>query len=192
MPTLQEILENDMGLGSEKLASVEHSEIDRLASELGIDFGKEAEEKDDEEEEAEEEDGEEVKKTAGFSRTAIDNLYNDLFSDDSGHTEKTAELEKVAYEQNVGARSYDYFASQWDQRIEKLAEECMAHDGTPPQMFPNNKATNGGQPIDTKPLITDAVSAESGDHVVGHYEQKTAAILDAAIRKQILISQLED
>jgi len=178
MPTLQEILENDMGLGTEKVASAEAaSEIDRLASELGIDVG-----------------GEDAgtEKLAGVDHDTLNGLYSSLFPEDSDFTEKTAEEEKVAYEHNLGARTYDYFAAQWDRRIEKLAEELMAHDDTPPQRFPDNKAHDAAMAIDTHPMITDAISAEEGDHVVGHYEQKTAAIMDAAIRKHMLLSQLED
>lgn len=176
MPTLQEILENDMGLGNEKVASVEAaSEIDRLASELGIDVG-----------------ADETVKTAGVDHESLNNLYSTLFPEDMGYAEKTAEEEKVAYEHDLGARSYDYFAAHWDNRIEKIAEEIMAHDDHIPQAFPNNKPADAHEPIDTHPMVTDAISAEDGDHVVGHYEQKTAAIMDAAIRKQMLLSQLED
>lgn len=181
MPTLQEILQNDMGLGTEKVASVGgSSEIDRLASELGIDFSNDTPAY------------EGVEKVASADPYVLDSLYNNLFPEDSSLTVKTAEEEKVAYEHNLGARSYDYFAEQWDRRIEKLAEELAAHDDTIPQAFPNNKPVDAAMPIDTHPMVTDAITAENGEHVVGHYEQKTAAILDAAIRKHMLLSQLED
>lgn len=206
MPTLQELLEKDFGVESEvKTASAPASEeIDRLAAALGLDFEvKQAEEKEEEEEDKEEDKGEK-KASAGLG-----NLFNQLFPEDEILSKTAEEQEKIAYEQHLGAMAYDAFAERWDRRIEKLAAELTGgatisastaaeHDGnphedvTPPQSQKTNKPANAKEKIDTAPVVTDEVSAKNDARTVGHYEQKHAAVKQAALRKAFLLSMLEN
>jgi hypothetical protein len=211
MATLQELLESDFGASHTKTASVSKrqndDEIEKLAAELNLGdlFGKTSAEKEEADEEEEEEKEE---KKAGFSG-GLPDLYSTLFPSDESLTVKTAEQEKNAAEQNLGARSYDYFGAQWDRRIEKLAADVLTggatinastaagHDGavqedsTPPQAQADNKPAGAGSAINTKStVVTDNVKAKNDDESVGHYEHKSAA-MKLAMRKAFLISQLE-
>lgn len=204
MPTLQELLERDFGVESEvKTASAPaNDEIERLAAALGIDaLGKIAEE----EEEDEKEDKMEEKKASG-----LNDLYSQLFPEDVEINKVASEeQEKVAYEQHMGEMSYDAFADRWNQRIEKLAAEMLTggatissstaaeHDGnphedvTPPQSQKTNKPANAKEKIDTSAFVTDEVSAKNDARTVGHYEQKHAAVKQAALRKAFLQSMIQ-
>lgn len=209
MATLQELLESDFGASHTKTASVSKrqndDEIEKLAAELNLEglFGKTAGEKEEEEEEEEKEE-----KKASFGG-GLPDLYNTLFPSDEDLTVKTAEQEKNAAEQNLGARAYDYFGAQWDRRIEKLASDVLTggatinasaaagHDGavqedsTPPQAQADNKPAGAGSAINTKStVVTDNVKAKNDDESVGHFEQKSAA-MKLAMRKAFLVSQLE-
>jgi len=211
MPTLQELMEKDLGFSeSVKTASVNNGsdDLDRIAAELGLDFGKTAEEEEDSKEDKKEDKEEkEEKKEASVS---LGGLYNELFPEDGMLSKTAEEQEKVAYEQNLGALAYDAFASRWDRRVEKLAADVLSgsatvssstaaeHDGnphgdtTPPQAQKSNKPANASDKIDTSPVVTDEVKALNDKRTVGDYEQKHAAIKNAALHKAFLLSQLED
>lgn len=214
MPTMQELLGSDFGVEENvKVASVEESdELDRIAAELG--FGKFAEE-DKEEEEGEEEkkaeeDKEEEKEEEEKKASVADSLFAQLFPEDAVLSKTAEEQEKIAHEQNIGARSYDVFAERFDRRIEKLAAELTggatigaptaadkdgnAHTGdkTPPQQSKTNKAGDAADKIDTSPVVTNELPPKNDERTVGHYEAKHAAVMNAAMRKALLLSQLED
>lgn len=209
MATLQEILEQDMGLGATvKTASAqvnEGDELDRLAVALGLDFGKTAEEDKHEDEESEEKEEKEEKQASDFSGS----LFNRMFPEDEILSKTAEEQEKIAFEQNLGARSFDYYADRFDRRIEKLAADMLTggatisaptaadpegnvhKDPTIPQATKDNRPENAGNRIDPTPQITDEVTGRNESKTVGHVEQKHAAIMDAALRKQWLLSQLD-
>lgn len=208
MPTLQELMEKDFGVGeSVKTASVnETDDLDRLANALGLDFGKTAEEEGSEEDKKEDKEEKEEKEAS----VSLGGLFQELFPEDDMLSKTAEEQEKVAYEQNLGAMAYDAFAARWDRRLEKLAADVLSgsatvggstapeHDGnphedtTPPQAQKSNKPANASDKIDTSPVITDEVSAKNEAKTVGHFEQKSAAVKQAALRKAWLLSQMED
>ena len=185
MPTLEEILNNSLGLGSEstqeKTAAQEPVDaIEKLAMELGLDDSD----------------------TGSTPQTkeaemSLNNLYNDLFPEDAPLNKITSadeqvsnqeELEKIAaYEEAVGARAFDHFAARVDARLEKIAEAAISDDSTPPQQLPNNKA-GGNASINTTPQIDNELPAEKGQAVVGEEEQKKVA----AVRKHMLLAMLEE
>jgi hypothetical protein len=204
MPTMQELMGSDFGFESNvKTASVASSEeLDRIAEELGFGkFAEDEEEKEDKEKEKEEK--EEEKKASDYTGS----LFAQLFPEDADLSKTAEEQEKIAHEQNLGARSYDVFAERFDRRLAKLAAELTggatisaptaadkdgnAHTGdkTPSQQSKTNKA-GGTDKIDTDPEYTDELPAKNDERTVGHYEQKQAAVMDAAMRKMILLSQL--
>jgi hypothetical protein len=205
MPTLQELIETNLGFGEEKTASVADSsdELDRLAEELGL-FDKVAGEDKEVKEEKEEE--EEKKASAG----ELDSLYESLFPEDGMLSKTAEEEEKIAYEQELGARAYDYMTARWDARIEKLAAEVLSggatisastaaeHDGNPhkdptiAQAQKTNRPANASDKIDTTPVYTDEVKKMNDARTVGDYEQKHAAVKQAALRKAFILSSLED
>lgn len=206
MPSLQELMEMG-GFGeTEKIASDNSSEdLDRIAAELGL-FDKVAEEH--EEKESEEEEKEEEEKKSSPSN--LSNLYDELFPEDSMLSKTAEEQEKIAYEESLGARAYDLMAARWDKRIEKLAAEVLTggatisaptapeHDGNPhedptiPQAQKTNKPANSKEKIDTTPSYTDEVKKTNDARTVGDYQQKHAAVKQAAVRKAFLLAQLED
>lgn len=130
-------------------------------------------------------------------------IYAQLFPEDiSNATQtKTAEEEKIAeYQENLGARSYDYFALRFDQRMSKIAGEIMSAadmeaaqgimqpSGRPPVSVATNQDPLGDK-LPLTPVSTAAVpysivaGAEAGAvGQVGHEEQKMAA----AVRKHLL------
>jgi hypothetical protein len=209
MASLQEILERDLGLVEEKTASVksvaqaDDDEIQKLAAELGLEKAAEDEEKEEKEEEKEEkeEEGEEKKSAAEMS-----SLYNDLFPEDadlSGSTKTAEESKLAAYQEDMGARTFDHFAARFDARIEKIAVDALTGGATisspkasvegdksteesiPPQTMPSNKITT---PVNTKAIVvTDEVKAKNDEKTVGHFEQKVAM----AMRKRFIMGQLD-
>jgi len=209
MPTLQEILANDFGVEQVKTASVQGSEeIDSLAARYGFDFAKVASDDKDEDDKKgdkdkeEGEDKEEKKASMGLS-----SYFNSLFPED-GELNKTAEeMEKVAYEENLGARAYDHFAARLDRRLDKLASAVLSgnasvgastsaapegsvhKDLTIPQASKTNRPANAGDKIDTSPSYTDEIHSHDDARTVGHLEQKHAE--DLAMRKALILSQLE-
>lgn len=205
MPTLQDYL-NGMGADETvKTASVaDEAELDRYAAELGLDFGKEAAEKEDSEEDKEEDKAE--KKASDVS--GLDSIYNSLFPEDVVLSKTAEELKVAEAEEYLGARAYDHFAARFDRRLEKIAAELSGsasvsaptgadatgnvHKGyTVPQASKTNKPANASQKIDTAPVVTDEVKAKNEAKTVGHFEQKQAMVMDAAMRKHFLLSQLE-
>jgi len=209
MPTIQDMLAQDF-FGEEKVASDNSAsnEIDELARTLGLDgFDKVAEDDEGEDEgegegeyEGDDEDeGEE--KEASFG---LGDLYNDLFPEDAAPQEKTASEKVAAYQSAVGERAFSHYANRFDQRIEKLAAATLSGGATissptdddgkgnpheasiPPQAMDSNYAEDADEGIDTDPEYTDEVSKGDDERVVGHYEQKTAAL-----RKHLLLSRLE-
>lgn len=215
MPTMKELLGSGFGMEENvKVASVEGGdELDRIAEELG--FGKfaaedkEEEDKEEEKEAAEdkeeEEEEEEEKKASDYTAS----LFNQLFPEDSDLSKTAEEQEKIAHEQNIGARAYDIFADRFDRRLEKMAnaltggatisaataadKDGNAHTGdkTPPQASKTNKAGDAASKIDTSPEYTNELPPKNDERTVGHYEAKHAAVMDAAMRKAILLSQLD-
>ena len=219
MATLQELLSTtfaDNGntkTASAKAAQNNDDELTKLAGELGLDgfFSKEAEEDEKEEhkDEEKEEHKDEHKDEEKSASASLDGLYATLFPEDGDITVKTAEEEKNAAEEALGARAYDHYASQWDRRMEKLAADSLTggatisastaahHDGpvqkdvTPPQSQANNKPADASSPVNTKSTsVQDEVKAKNSSATVGHFEQKHAAAL--ALQKHLLLSQLED
>ena len=220
MPTMKELLGSGFGLEENvKVASVEGGdELDRIAEALG--FGKfAAEDKEEDEDEKEEkkaadhedeeseekEEKEEEKKASDYTTS----LFDQLFPEDSDLSKTAEEQEKIAHEQNIGARAYDIFADRFDRRLEKMAnaltggatisaataadKDGNAHTGdkTPPQASKTNKAGDAASKIDTDPEYTNELPPKNDERTVGHYEAKHAAVMDAAMRKAILLSQLD-
>lgn len=199
MPTLREMVEMDLGAigGAEKTASdnsllTDDPEISKIAESLGLfsDGGHQQQEK-----------------TAGVH--GMDSLYNELFPEDLELTKEASEFEKEAAEEALGERAFDYFADRFDRRIEKLAAETLSGSATvsspvahgaeenphgeskPGQTLPDNKPADAKQKIDsTKPQYTDEVTKLDDERTVGDYEQKSA--MDLAVRKMLLMSQLDD
>lgn len=179
MPTIQEIVESDLNM--EKGAS-DSSHIDndpnmtKIASDLGL--------------YSEESVANENEKTGGVSN--MDSLYNELFPEDV--LIKSASEEKVAEEEVLGARAYDYFADRMDQRILKLAADSISEDSEPPQQLENNAPANTGKMIDTDPEYTDEVDKGDDERVVGHYrdDETKMQVKAAAMRKAYLIQNLDD
>jgi hypothetical protein len=204
MPTLQDILENDLGLGSdqqttEKTASekdnaAETDDIEKLAMEIGL--VEEPDETSSQEETT-------LKKEAGMS---LENLYGDLFPGDADIVggqqgqEKVAEEEKTAaVEEAMGEVAYDYFQQCVDGHITKMAQavaetlEKAGESPAPAQALANNEHSED-QAIDTDPKVEDSVKDTSPEGGVGDYEQKKGPMGElkhAAVRKHLLLAQLE-
>lgn len=178
MPTIQEIVEQDLNM--EKGAS-DSSHVDadpamtKIAQELGLDDETEADNNE---------------KTAGA--TNMDSLYSELFPEDVA-VEKTAGEEKLAAEEMLGARAYDYFADRMDQRIIKLAADSISEDSEPEQQLDNNKPADADEMIDTDPMYTDEVDKGDDERVVGHYrdDEEKMQVKAAAMRKMVLLQGLE-
>lgn len=213
MATLQDLLAASFGdNASTKTASVNSQESDdaltKLAKELKFDgfFGKQAEEEEKDEKEDDDKEDKDEEKSASFN---LDGVYGALFPEDRDIAVKTAEEEKNAAEEALGARAFDHYASQWDRRIEKIAAEALTggatisastaahHDGPvqtdvePPQGQANNKPADSSSAVNTKSVsIQDEVKAKNSASTVGHFEQKHAAAL--ALTKHLLLAQLED
>jgi hypothetical protein len=208
MASLQELLASSFGDSNTKTASAGAQDDDaltKLARDLNLDgfFGKEAEEDEDEKDDK---DDDKEEKSAGLN---LDGLYSSLFPDDQDITIKTAEEEKIAAEESLGARAYDHYAAQWDRRMEKVAADALSgsatissgsgahHDGPvqedvePPQAQANNKPSGSSAGVNTKSTsVQDEVSAHNSAATVGNFEQKHASAL--ALQKYLLLAQLED
>lgn len=207
MPTLQELLMSDvMGSTQTKTAAAapaqagDDASLEKIAMELGLFSDSEAAP---------------AAKTAAATTSEVlaaaeaaaapaekvasegfGGLYESLFPDDSlGGSVKTAEEEKIAAEEALGARTWDHFAARFDARIEKLAYAALsgsAHKGDTeaPNHIPNNKGQRdaGGGAINTTPSVEDSVKDLHPEGGVGKYEHghKTAAV-----RKQMLLAMLD-
>lgn len=214
MPSLYDIVSRDLGADeSVKTASYDNNDdIAALAAQYGFDFGKEASEKEEKEEEHEGHESKEKEEKEEEKAASMDlgMLFNESFPEDDFLSKTAEEQEKVAYEQNLGGRAYELFASRWDRRIEKLASDVLTgaatigaptgadHDGnvhkdmTIPQASKTNRPANASEKIDTDPTYTDEISAKNDARTVGHYEQKHAAMQDMAMRKAWILSQIEE
>lgn len=218
MATLQELLANSFGDNSTstKTASAKTQESDdtltKLAKELDLDgfFGKVAEEeeaKEEKEESKDEEKAEDKKEEEKAAGVSLDGLYGMMFPEDNDIAVKTAEEEKNAAEEALGARAFDHYATQWDRRIEKLAADALTGGATissstaanptgavqrdvkPPQSQADNKPSDSSSPVNTKSTsVQDEVSVKNDSSTVGHFEQKHAAAL--ALSKHLLLAQL--
>lgn len=212
MATLQELLTSSFGDSNTKTAAAKPQDDDaltKLAKELNLDgfFEKDAEEEDDDKDKDDDkkDDDKDEEKSAGLS---LDGIYSTLFPEDRDITVKTAEEEKNAAEEALGARAFDHYANQWDRRIEKIASDTLTggatigsstaahHDGsvqkdvTIPQSQANNKPGDASSPVNTKSTsVQDEVKAKNSAETVGHFEQKHAAAL--ALQKHLLLAQLE-
>lgn len=219
MATLQDLLSESFGTtetktASQKTAAQSDDEFAKLAKELNLDglFNKSAEEDDKEEEKDEhkedhKDESKEEEKSASFT---LDGIYGQLFPEDRDITVKTAEEEKNAAEEALGARAFDHYSSQWERRIEKLASDTLtggatisastashrdgpvSKDVTPPQTQADNKPGDSSSPINTKSTVTtDEVKAKNSAETVGHFEQKHASTMALALQKHLLLSQLD-
>lgn len=213
MPTLQEMLLNDFGVEQNvktASASAGSEEIDALAARYGFDFAKTASDDKDEDDKGGDKDKEEAKdedeKKASVGLSAY---FNTLFPEDGDLNKTAEELEKVAHEENLGARAYDHFAARWDRRVEKIASEVLSgsatisastaadHDGsvhqdpTIAQAGKTNRPANASDKINTSPVYTDEIHSKDDARTLGHLEQKHAAVSDMAMRKALILAQLE-
>lgn len=199
MPTLRDMIASDFGVEEVKTAGVEaSSEIDALAARYGFDFAKTAGE--EEKEDSKEDKKEDEKEDKLASAFGLDSYFNECFPEDGALNKTAEELEKVAFEETLGARAYDHFAARWDNRIEKLAadvfkfanSEANVHeDPTISQAFPTNRPANASNKIDTSPEYTDEIHSKDDARTIGHLQQKSASLHDLAMRKALILSQLE-
>lgn len=194
MPTLEEILNEDLGLGvqQEKVASaVESDEIEKLAMELGLsEEGTSA---------SKQETTEQIKE----AQMGMDNLYSQMFPSDadvvSEGTEKVAELDKeaAAIEEAMGEHAFDEYQRCLDGHITKIAMEVasMEHeDGTPAQAMASNEV-KGKKAIDTDPEIQDEAMGTNPKGAVGDFEHKShpnGEMRKQAMRKAYLQSLIEE
>lgn len=195
MATLDEILNNDLGLGetaTEKVASVsnenEIDEIEKLAMELGLTEGSSSP--------SQETNNSHIKE-AGMS---LDNLYSNLFPDDAdvvSSQEKTASIDKEAaeIEGTMGAYAFDKAQEFIDAHITKIASDIVAlpADGTPPQSMKSNE-DKSNKAMDTSPEIQDdALNDDMGGNVGDFSKQKSpdGELKTAAIMKHLLLAQEE-
>jgi hypothetical protein len=210
MASLQELMELG-GFGeTEKVANDQSTEeLDALAAKLGL-FDKTAEDDEGSKHEKEESEEEEAKEEEKKGSVSLSGLYDTLFPEDGVLNKTAAEQQQMVYEESLGSRAYDFLSDRWDKRIEKLAAEVLTggatlsaptaaeHDGNPhtdvviPQAQKTNKPSNAKDKIDTTPTVTDEVHKGDNARVSGTYQQKHAAIQQAALRKAFILSQLED
>lgn len=211
MPTLQEMLESDLCLGQEKVASVQPVDgMDKLAMELGLfgDMAKTAEPVEHGKDEGdgkpmggkkeEEEEGEEKEASAG-----LDDIYASLFPEDAGlAVVKTAEEKQAAsMEEAIGARAHDFYRQQMDNRVEKLAMDMLqgkfaaeattdgdgSADPTDAVKIPNNRDASKGA-INTTPQEQGDLGATNGPADVGAENMQT--IKAASAEQQALMGEM--
>lgn len=206
MPTLQEILESDLGAAGQTSMNKEASaivgepdEIEKLAMEIGII------------------DSDITEPAAGElnpqgqtkeAKMGLESLYSGMFGEEvapAAVIEKVAELNKEAaeVEEAMGKAAYDAFQNHVDIMITKMATEKIAEgqtvdhgsDAEAPRAMDNNRVDAGGAAINTKAVSVDnEIKPENGGAVVG--AEKAQAHGDgelkmAAYRKHLLLTQLE-
>jgi len=127
MPTLDEILNNNLGLGENtqvKTAQVKQvDEIEKLAMELGL------VDNNNNLSASQQEHGH--SKEASMTR-GLDSLYNDMFPGDGlfGGQEKTAAInKKAAQEERQGELAHEAYEKAVDYHITKIAEALVVADG---------------------------------------------------------------
>lgn len=209
MPTLQDILESDLGISpeqsqQEKVASqdvAESDSIEKLAMEIGLT------------DELSEDTVSESQKQTGHKKEAhmsLENLYGQMFPGDAdvvgGSQEKTASLTKEAAEKEeaMGEVAFDHFQRCVDGHITKIAEELAggttvdmhSKPGAPAQSMASNEV-DGGEAIDTDPEVQDAAMGEAPKGAVGDFDKKSAPkgeqqMKQAALRKHMLLSQISE
>lgn len=219
MPTLEEVLSKDMGLGDdpfEKTASQEDvggdTELEKLATEVGL-VSKEGDtdEESKEEPKKKEEESEQTKEAS----MSLELMYNDMFPGDvdivGGSQEKTASMNKEAaeIEEAMGEVAFSSFAQCVDNHITKIAAEVLEGAATvdvekkpdeePAQTMASNKPADSEEAIDTEPQVTDMVSPQSGSEVSGDESaqetfegEQHSELKTAAIRKYMLMAGLEE
>lgn len=216
MPTLNEILDNDLGLGTEKTASAKQpkTDIEKLAMDLGL-----IDEND--ETEAASQDNIGLNKEA---RMSMDSIYESLFPGDAdivGTQEKVAaeesekesdeakekeeedeekeesEEEKTAAlrEEAIGERAFDYFHQYVDAHITKIAGEvALQLDQTIPGKVEDNEDESEGA------MDTDGDEGAEGEKAmamaqsVGQESKKDSPdgeLKTAAIKKHFLKLMVE-
>lgn len=201
MPTLEEILSKDLGLGSseatEKVAAEstpESDDIEKLAMEIGL--------------AGTSEDDAASQETNGHNKEAkmnMESLYEQAFPEDAdivaGSQEKVAAETKEAadIEEAMGEVAFDHFSGYVDGHITKLAQaaaEVLEKEGSneePPETMDNNNPDSEAG-IDTTPEVMDSVKDTSPEGGVGKYEQKKGPMGElktAAFRKAYLTSLIE-
>lgn len=201
MPTLQEIIEGDLGATApapmDKEAAVavgEPDEIEKLAMEIGIVDAVPAV-------------SEPTQGQTKEAKMGLESLYSGLFGEDvapSAAAEKTAALNKEAaeVEEAMGKAAYDAFQVHVDKIITKIATDKIAEgatvdhsgDAETPRTMDNNRAGADGKPIDTKPVVDNEIKPENGGAVVGHEASPAhgeGELKHAAYRKHLLLTQIE-
>lgn len=212
MPTLEEMLENELGLpgeSQEKVASQkktpETDEIEKIATDLGL-FG---DSNDNNLSANQQEDGH--SKEARMKGGDLTSLFNQCFPDDNlfDGQEKQASLNKEAEETErlMGEYAHDCFVSHLDSYIDKMAADLSGGasvDGTPgdphPQGMENNyegKNDGKGEAMNTDPDNSEGEAAmgTSPEGAVGNFEKKDSPngeMKTAALKKHFLLAQLED
>jgi hypothetical protein len=195
MPTLQEILDNDLGLGSEKVAEAQTTEIDettKLAMSIGlIDENNETEPS---------QDNKGLNKEA---RMSLDKVYADLFPADADIVgeEKVAseyseavemEKEAAAIEGAIGERAFDYFAQYVDAHITKIAAEIADKMEHEIEGKLEDNEDDSGEAIGTEAdegAEGEAAMGINPEGAVGSYEMKQSPhgeLKQAAINKHLL------
>jgi hypothetical protein len=182
MPTIEELLGEETS--TEKNASVNKDELNKLAAEIGL-----------------------LEETVASSDKPIikeakmlHELYLDSYPGDADllGQEKTANLDKEAalIEEAMGEYAHDVFTSCVEGHVEKMAAELVeAHvtDETHPQSMQNNEDTSEKK-IDTTPQIQDQLMGTNPKGTVGEFEMRPGPngeqIKAAALRKHILKVQL--
>ena len=194
MPTLQEILDQDLGLGEEKVAEqkeIVSDETTKLAMSIGL--------IDEDSETDMSQDNNGLNKEA---RMSLDRLYTELFPADADivGVEKSAseveveemEKEAAAIEGAMGERAFDYFSHYVDAHLTKIAAEIADKAEHEIEGKLEDNEDESGEAIDT-----DAHEGEEGEKAMsvnpqgaaGHFEMKSAPngeLKQAAINKHLL------
>lgn len=206
MPTLEEFLTEDLGLGSDKSTektaaekTPEDDSIEKLAMEIGLVEGDETPA------------APETEKTGQTKEANVSDLfesYSQLFPGDAdlvgGTQEKVAEEEKNAedqIEEEMGKLAYDHFQTYVDKHVEKIAQAVEAElekEGsgkthTPAHEMENNEVSED-EGIDTTPKVRDEIKEVHPEGGVGKYKQThtpMGTLKHAAVLKHMLKAQLE-
>lgn len=134
-------------------------------------------------------------------------IFNEMFPEDAnlGETKTAEEIKVAAYQETLGARSYDYFAMRFDQRLEKIAGEIMSSSDMsaaqgimqpterPPQAVSTNQDPAGDKaplnPVKATPYAIQAGAEHGAEGQVGKEEQQKIAMA-WAVRKHFLKSMV--
>lgn len=180
--TIQQLMMEDWELGSTstKVASQAdsseiHSQIDKLAAELGFNFKTASDDEDDKkdeskkdddaskeasgdavaEEKKEDEKKDDDKDSNKEAAMALDKLYENLFPEDVSLGKTASEIQKEATNEAIGARAFELMNTRFDNRITKIASEMAGS---------SLKSTSGTQKgLGDKPADTAAHLANDAD-----------------------------